>query len=153
MNKNLTFVIRIITQKCRDRFLDFAPVTDSSSDGIFNILLKVLKDHNISSKYLLGFAAANCNITMGKRNGVQAKLKGVCPKIFVNGEVCHYLNLSSEAAFLELPMKIEKLIRDISHHFCHNASRKADFLKFQQDFGSELHVILRFSSSRWLSRR
>lgn len=153
MNKNLAVVIRIFTQKCRDRFLDFAPVADSSSDGIFNGLLKVLKDHNISTKNLLGFAADNCNVMMGKRNGVQAKLKEVCPKIFINGDVCHNLNLSSEAAALELPNKIAKLIQDINHHFCHSASRKADFLKFQQDFGSELHVILRFSSTRWLSRQ
>ncbi|XP_036347465.1 uncharacterized protein LOC118756834 [Rhagoletis pomonella] len=90
---------------------------------------------------------------MGKRNGVQAKLKEICPKIFVIGDVCHNLNLSSEAAASVLPQEIEKLIRSINHHFCHSASRKIEFENFQEDFGSAVHKILRFSSTRWLSRQ
>ncbi|XP_036328610.1 uncharacterized protein LOC118740947 [Rhagoletis pomonella] len=127
MNKNLAVIIRIFTQNCRDRFLDFASVANSTSIGIFNSLMKVLKDHNISTENLLGFAADNCNVMMGKRNGVQAKLRAICPKIFINGDVCHNLNLSSEAAASMLPRDVEKLMPSINHHFCHSASRKADF--------------------------
>ncbi|XP_036347165.1 uncharacterized protein LOC118756513, partial [Rhagoletis pomonella] len=153
MDKNLAVIIRVFTNKCRDRFLDFVQVSDSSSAGIFNALLKVLNDHDIPLSNLLGFTADNCGVMMGKRNGVQAKLKEICPKIFVIGDVCHNLNLSSEAAASVLPQEIEKLIRSINHHFCHSASRKIEFEKFQEDFGSAVHKILRFSSTRWLSRQ
>ncbi|XP_036328897.1 uncharacterized protein LOC118741149 [Rhagoletis pomonella] len=153
MDKNLAVIIRVFTNKCRDRFLDFVQVSDSSSAGIFNALLKVLNDHDIPLSNLLGFTADNCGVMMGKRNGVQAKLKEICPKIFVIGDVCHNLNLSSEAAASVLPQEIEKLIRSINHHFCHSASRKIEFENFQEDFGSAVHKILRFSSTRWLSRQ
>ena len=53
----------------------------------------------------------------------------------------------------KLPNDIDKLIRAINHHFCNSPSRKTDFEKFQISFGTELHTILKFAPTRWLSRQ
>ena len=140
-------------KKCQDKFLTLTPIIDCSADGIFNTLIKILNDHKIPLKNLVGFTADNCSVMMGKINGVQAKLKQIVPNWVVNGCICHNLNLVSMAAAATLPNKIEKLIRDINHHFCNSSSRKHEFIKFQEYFGAETHVILRYAPTRWLSRQ
>ncbi|XP_017486278.1 PREDICTED: uncharacterized protein LOC108374769, partial [Rhagoletis zephyria] len=119
LNKNLAIIIRVYRVKCQDRFLDFAPVNDSSAEGTFKALLKVLNGHNVPIKHMLGFTTDNCS-----------------------GHVCHGLNLSSEAAAATLPTGIEKLVRDINKHFSHSPNRKGDFENFQTEFGTELHAII-----------
>lgn len=151
-SQNLAVVIRIFNQKCQDRFLDLIPVIDKSAAGIFDVLIKHLNDRKIPLKNLLGFVADNCNVMMGKNNSVQTRLKKICPNLFVNGDVCHNLNLASEAAASELPKTVDDLMVEINAHFCHSSSRKADFIEMQQDFGDEVHTILRFCKTRWLSR-
>lgn len=102
---------------------------------------------------MIGFTSDNCFVMMGNIKGVQAKLKEVVPKLFVNGCICHNLNLMSLAAAKALPSNIDQLIRKINHNFCNSPARKADFEQFQKHFVTELHAILRYTSTRWLSHQ
>ena len=150
-SKNLATIIRYFDNKCRDRFLTLAQVSDCSALGIFETLINALLVHNINLKNLIGFTADNCSVMMGKHNGVQAKLKEIVPKLFVHGCICHNLNLISIAAASKLPIVIDKLIREINFYFCNCSSRKADFMTFQINFGTELHTILKYAATRRLS--
>ena len=149
-SKNLGIIVRIFNQKCYDRFLGLVTLEDSIAHGIFNAILKILKENEILLKNMIGFTSDNCSVMMGHINGVQAKLKKEIPKLFVNGCVCHNLNLVATAT---LPENIDKLIREINYHFCNSSSRKAQFLQFQEEFGTELHIILKYAATRWLSRQ
>ena len=152
MSKNLPIIIRTFDTQCRDRFLALAPIDDCSAQGIFDTIIRVLEENNIPIQNLIAFTADNCSVMMGKHKGVQAKLKEKVPKLLVNGCICHNLNLLAMEAASKLPNDIDKLIRAINHHFCNSPSRKTDFAKFQISFGTELHTILKFAPTRWLSR-
>ncbi|XP_075161205.1 uncharacterized protein LOC142234025 [Haematobia irritans] len=151
--KHLAIIVRIFNTKCQDRFLSLESITDSTGKGIAEKLVEVLREHNIPLKRMVGFGADNCSVMMGKYNGAQAILKKSLPNLFVTGCICHILNLASCAAFSILPKQIDKLMREINHHFCNSPSRKQDFLQFQEYFGTEMHVILGYASTRWLSRK
>lgn len=153
MCKNLAIIIRTFDNQCRDRFLALAPINDCSAQGIFDTIIHTLNKYSVPIENLIAFTADNCSVMMGKHNGVQAKLRAKVPKLLVNGCICHNLNLIAMEAALKLPSKIDKLIRAINHHFCNSPSRKADFEKFQITFGTELHTILKYAPTRWLSRQ
>lgn len=134
-------------------FLTLTEVPDGKASGIFNTIKNIFEQKNISFKNMVGFTADNCPVMMGKTNGVQAKLKEVVPSLIVNGCVCHNLNLSSKAAAEQFPDVVDKLIKEINHHFCNSSSRRLEFQEFQEHFGTNLHTILKYCATRWLSRQ
>lgn len=75
--------------KVRDRLLCFMEVPDSTAEGITGCILKKLDEMSILLGNLIGFAADNVNVMMGRFNGVQARLKQVNKDIFVIGCICH----------------------------------------------------------------
>lgn len=153
MSKNLAVLIRFYNKKCVDRFLDLIPLTDSNAESIFNAIIKILKDHSIPPEKMPAFTADNCSVMMGQKSGVQARLKQVVPNLYINGCVCHILNLASMAACDVFPNKIYKFLKDINYYFCNSPLRRADLQSFQEYFGTEMHVILKYAPTRWLSRQ
>lgn len=153
VSKNLSIVVRTFDEKCRDRFLSLESISDPSAKGIVEKILEVLETNKISLKNLIGFTADNCNVMMGQINGVQARLKKLVPNLFVNGCICHILNLCSSSAYLCLPKDVEKFMKEISYYFCNSSSRKEELNTFQEYFGADVHTILRYSQTRWLSRQ
>lgn len=153
VSTNLAIIVRIFDGKCRDRFLSLEPLVDSTADTICGKIVEVLNTNNIPLKNMVGFAADNCNVMMGVVRGVQAKLKLLVPNLFVNGCVCHILNLVSSSAYSCLPKTIEKFITDVNYYFCNSSNRKKEFIKFQEYFGTANHVIFKYASTRWLSRQ
>lgn len=152
VSKNLGIIVRIFDGTCRDRFLSLEPLTDSTAEGITSKIIQVFKENKIPLTNMVGFTSDNCPVMMGAVNGVQAKLKLQIPNLFVNGCICHSLNLISCAAFSCLPTDIDKFMRAINSYFCNSPKRKEEFVEFQEYFGAEVHVILRYASTRWLSR-
>lgn len=154
VSKNLAVVIRIFDGQCRDRFLGLVHLNDCTANGIFESTTKMLNEYKIPIKYMVGITTDTCSVITGLKNGVQTKFKELVPSLFKNGCICHILILSSAAASeFALPKEIDKFIKRINHHFCNNSSRRDSFMEFQQYFGAELHNILKFSSTRWLSRQ
>lgn len=105
----------------------------------------------IPLKNMIGFAADNANVMMGKHGGLQAKLKDMLPNLFVMGCVCHSFALCSEAACKRLPDFVESLARDICNHFGRSSIRRQDFEKFQKLLELKPHKLLKLSQTRWLS--
>lgn len=110
VSKNLGIIVRIFDGTCRDRFLSLEPLTDSTAEGITSKIIQVFKENKIPLTNMVGFTSDNCPVMMGAVNGVQAKLKLQIPNLFVNGCICHSLNLISCAAFSCLPTDIDKFM-------------------------------------------
>ncbi|XP_036317445.1 uncharacterized protein LOC118732390, partial [Rhagoletis pomonella] len=120
VSKNLAVVIRLFDKKCIDRFLDLVPLENSknsSAETICNAILQILKTNSIPSENMLAFAADNCSVMMGSISGVQARLKKVIPNLYVNGCVCHILNLASFAADETFPKEIDLFLKNINYPF------------------------------------
>ena len=145
-------IIRICDGTCRNGFLSLEPLTDSTANGIADKMVDVLKENNIPLASMVGFTSDNCPVTMGAINGVQAKLKLLIPNLFVNGCICHILNLVSCAALSCLSEDVDKFMRATNFYFWNSPKRKEVLFELQQYFGAEIHVILRYASTRWMSR-
>ncbi|XP_065361974.1 zinc finger MYM-type protein 6-like [Calliphora vicina] len=154
ISKNLAIVIRTFDGQCRDRFLGMVQLEDSTANGIYESTIKALREKNIPIQNMVGITTDNCAVMMGSQNGVQIKFKNLVPQLFSNGCICHILNLASVAAAkLGIPNEIDKFIRDINYYFCNSASRRVDFVKFQEYFGADIHIIFKYATTRWLSRQ
>lgn len=154
VSKNLAIIIRVFDGKCRDRFLRLVEINDCTANGIFDATIKMLNDNNIPIDNMVGITTDNCAVMTGSANGVQSKFKALVPHLFGNGCICHILNLVSAAASKHsIPDDIDKFIREINFHFCNSSSRKKDFVQFQEYFNTDIHVILKYCTTRWLSRQ
>lgn len=152
VKSGLAIVVRVkYDDFIRDRFLGLIELHDGTAENIFTTIKHFFGENNISLKNLVGFSADNCSTMMGIKNGVQAKLKEECPNLFVQGCMCHILNLCAKKAANEIPKSILELISAIKFHFANSTSRREEFLKFQEYFGTPTHSILNASSTRWLS--
>lgn len=61
------------------------------------------------------------------------------------------IHLCASKACLELPRRVEDVLRNIGAHFSRSFFRQNKFREFQIFFGSEIHKILLPSQTRWLS--
>ncbi|XP_019895226.2 uncharacterized protein LOC109614260 [Musca domestica] len=153
VSKHLAIIVRTFDGKCEDRFLSLEHIVEATGKGITDKIIEVLNECNIPLEKMIGFTADNCSVMMGKFKGVQAILKLSVPNLFVTGCVCHILNLASCAAFCALPNKVDRLMKEINFYFCNSPSRRDDFATFQEHFGTDMHVILGYAATRWLSRK
>lgn len=97
--KCLAIIVRVFqVNVVRDRFLGLIEIDDHTALGIFRAITAKLEAHDIPLKNLIGFAADNASVMMGKTNGVQALLKKYMPHIFVLGCVCHSFVFCAEGA-------------------------------------------------------
>lgn len=44
-------------------------------------------------------------------------------------------------------------MKDLNYHFCNSASTRDDLAKFQEYFGTSIHIIFKYASTRWLYRQ
>lgn len=140
--------------KKADRFLELVHINDCTANGIFNATTKILYDNNIPIQNMIGITTDTCPVMTGIANRVQSKFKTLIPHLFKNSCMCHILNLVSEAASkFGLPDVIDKFIKEINYHFCNSSCRRDDFVQFQEYFGTDLHIILKYSATRWLSHQ
>lgn len=154
VKKSLAILVRytdLDLQKVRDRLLALVEVNDLTAEGILEQILAVIKNLCIPIPNLIGFAADNAAVMMGKYNGVQAKLREINPNIFVMGCICHSLHLCASAAAEKLPKQIEDFVRDIYNYLNCSSKRIGEFKEFQEYVRLKPHKLLRPSQTRWLS--
>lgn len=76
---NLAVVIRMFNKKCMYRFLGLIQIEDSTSNGIFEATMNLLKENNIPINNMVGITTDNCAVMTGKINGLQSKFKNLIP--------------------------------------------------------------------------
>lgn len=100
---------------------------------------------------MIGFSSDTTNVMVGQRNSVFSHLKAELPEIALVKCSCHMIHLCASKACLELPRRVEDVLRNIGAHFSRSFSRQEKFKEFQLFFGTEIHRILLPSQTRWLS--
>lgn len=154
VKKCLAILVRYVDinlEKVRDRLLSLIEVSDCTAEGILQQILTTIENLSIPLENLLGFAADNAAVMMGKYNGVQAKLKQINPNIFVLGCICHSLHLCASAAAEKLPSETEDFVRDIYNYLSCSSKRLHEFQEFQDYVNVKPKKLLKPSQTRWLS--
>lgn len=125
----------------------------SSAEAIFNTIRNHITELDISIQNLIGLAADNAAVMMGKHtgDGVQARFKQILPNIFVLGCICHSFHLCSFAAAKKLPRSLEDFIREIYNYFSNSSNRMAKLNEFQVFVNLKPHKLLHPAQTRWLS--
>lgn len=134
-----------------DRFLGLSKVESATAESIYQTVLKCLAEVGIRIENMIGFAADNASVMMGKISGVQARFRVMLPHIFVLGCVCHSFHLCASAAANKLPKSIEDFARSIYNHFSNSSKRIEELAEYQVFVDLKPHKMLRPSQTRWLS--
>lgn len=153
-SKCLAVVARVYDDRekmTKDLFLDMVFVADGSAEGLYSSAKQVLVKADVPVKNMIGFAADNASVMMGKKKGVQALFKRDNPSMLVTGCVCHSLHLCASAACLKLPSTVEDLARDVYNYIGGSPKRLVNFETVQCLAQVPVHRLLRPSQTRWLS--
>lgn len=135
----------------RDRFLALMELKSSDAPTIHATLVKLLKDLRVPLENLVGFASDNASVMMGCNKGVQALLKKTNEHLFVMGCMCHSFHLCSAAAAKHIPVRVERLARNVYNYFCHSSKRLGELEELQKVYNLKTTKILKTSTTRWLS--
>lgn len=68
--KSLAIIVRFYQNGVvRDQFLELVEVADQSANGIFSLVLSTLAKHSLPLNNMIGFAADNASVMMGRSGG------------------------------------------------------------------------------------
>ncbi|XP_074027797.1 zinc finger protein 862-like [Leptinotarsa decemlineata] len=150
--KSMAVIIRFHDNvSIKDRFLGLIEVENGTAKGLFETVLKLLKDNNITIENMTGLGADNCSVMMGHKVGVQTKFREINPKIIVMGCICHSLHLCASAAAVKLPKSVEEFLRKIINHFSNSTKRIEGFKEYLEFLKIKPLKLLKTSQTRWLS--
>lgn len=133
------------------RFFDMVEVSSGKATDLYETLKSCLEKKKIPLNNLIGFASDTTNVMVGEHNSVFSHLRLDLPEIVLVKCSCHMIHLCASKACLELPRRVEDVLRNIGAYFSRSFSRQEKFKEFQEFFGSEVHKILLPSQTRWLS--
>lgn len=152
--KSLALVVRYYDETkmtIQDRFFGLVKLKDFAAEAIFNKIVNYIEEQNIPISNLIGLAADNASVMMGKLTGVQARFKQILPNIFVLGCICHSFHLCASAATKKLPKSLEDFIRDIYNYFANSSKRIERLNECQVFVNMKPHKLLHPAQTRWLS--
>ncbi len=134
-----------------DKYLTLLEVKNCTALGIYNSIETFFTQHRIPFDNLIGFASDNASVMMGGKGGVQKLLKEKFPSLYIQGCICHSMNLCASKATSELPNYLEQIAKDIYSYFSNSPKRVVKYKKIQCFTNINNHKILRLSDTRWLS--
>lgn len=142
-----------VAKQQNDTCLLSVPVLEGDGTGqnIAQLILNELKSYDIPLENCLSLGVDNAPVMVGMKAGVAGILKKEMPHLFVQGCLCHLINLAAEKSAACIPVKIEEYMIDIYYYLEKSAKRKENLKKFQELYGSEIRKILKHVSTRWLS--
>ncbi|XP_074029342.1 uncharacterized protein isoform X1 [Leptinotarsa decemlineata] len=136
---------RVIT-----KFFYMLEVESGKADDLYKVLKTSLYSKGIPFNNLVGFASDTTNVMIGNENSIFSHLKADLPQIACIKCSCHLMHLAASKACMELPKRVDDVLRNIGAHFSRSSSKQLKFKEFQLFFGTELHKILP-SQTKWLS--
>lgn len=152
--KSLALVVRYYDEKTmsvRDRFFGLLKLEDCTAEAIFNAICNYITKNDIPINNLIGLAADNASVMIGKHIGVQARFKELLPHLFVLGCKCHSFHLCASAAANKLPRSLEEFIRNIYNYFSNSSKRLEKLKQYQIFVNLKPHKMLHPAQTRWLS--
>ncbi|CAG9773284.1 unnamed protein product [Ceutorhynchus assimilis] len=113
-----------IDNKPKTRFFDLVEPQGSSAVELFTALKESVVSKNIPFSNLVGFSSDTTNAMVGEYNSVFFHLKEELPSIVCIRCSCHMAHLATSKACLQLPRRVEDLLRNIGSHFNRSALRR-----------------------------
>ena len=127
------------------------PITSASAANIFGNIEELLKGDKIPWENMIAFGSYGANVMRGSKNSVLTRLEKVQPHLYSIHCTCHQLHLCAQAACQCIPPQIEDFVRSVAYFFEKSAKRLASFKEFQAAANVPLHILIKPSSTRWLS--
>ena len=106
--------------------LDIVEIKEGTADALYREVKKLLNDKKIPLSNLVGLAADNCVTMTGSATGFQAQLKADLPDVFVLGCVCYSFTLCASHAREQLPLWLEKFLKEVCSYFARSSKRMRD---------------------------
>lgn len=123
----------------------------STGLGIFKLLDLSISKLNLSWDQCIGFSCDNTNSMVGIHNGVAAHIRSVNPKLTLVGCPCHLIHKAADKATQELGIDVASFFTDVFYFLDKSSKRLCALKEFQDNLDLPDHVILKLSSTRWLS--
>lgn len=151
----MTFVVRFVKTveseevSIREHFLGFLPVTNSSGEGLTEVLLKELKARDIPLKSMRGQGYDNGSAMKGKHVGVQKRILDLNRRAFYVPCGNHSLNLVINDAALSCNSAVEcfSTIQEIFNFFSSSTQRWSILLNHVTTL-----TVKPLCNTRWESR-
>lgn len=91
----LSFIVRYVKENgdIIEALLDMKHVVKSDASSLFDYLADLLQKYDLSMDNVRGQGYDGCSTMSGKYNGLQARVKQVCPSAYFVHCYCHRLNL------------------------------------------------------------
>ncbi|XP_053597692.1 uncharacterized protein LOC128668556 [Microplitis demolitor] len=127
--------------------------TDCSAKRLVEEFEKALEKKAISLEQLIGLACDNASVMVGKYNSFKTHLIKRLSHLMTLPCICHSLALIAKEACSAIPEEIQSFISKIPTFINSSPKRLANFNIFQRPFEDHPSKLLRFASTRWLSRQ
>lgn len=154
-NKLLCIVVRFINQEGElcDRLLEVVTIDakECTAEKVFQSFKNCLESKNIPLSKIIGFAADNASIMVGKHNSFMTRLQGETKALVVLPCICHSAALVASNACSKLPRTPEEFVKSIATYFSISPKRSAQLAEMQEFFKCEQLKMLKLSGTRWLS--
>lgn len=117
---------------CKNILKDFS---SANSESITEIILNVLQDDKLDISKLAGFSSDGASVMVGKRTGVETRLKSENPTLINVHCVCHKLALACASSndSLTYIKTIETILRQLWQLFENSPKKMAVYLKTQTE--------------------
>ena len=124
----------------------------ANAEAISELLLQSIKDCGLDIEKFTGFSSDGAAVMMGKKTGVAALLRKVCPCLLNIHCICHKLALACTDSNenIKYIKDVELLLRQLWNFFENSPKRMASYLKIQLELKN---LNLSKSGSRKVTRR
>ena len=152
------------------KFLDFnlrkvatnlwkiVPVLDEYDDDheanaarLYEKITATFTEENVPLNNVAAFASDGCSTMMGAHNSVSQRFQQNNPTTVIVKCPSHSIHFCAENAMKQLPNDIVKFCSAIYKFFSRSPKRQHTLVEFQVFLDTEIHKMLRPSSTRWLS--
>jgi hypothetical protein len=132
--KFLTIIVKYYCKergKPVDEFFSIQVVTNTTAEGLKDLVLEEFRKAEIPLNNIIGFASENCATMAGHIGGVAALLKLVIPSLVVMGCICHSFALCSAAACNKLDPSIVEFSHELYSFVASSPKRLHEFQEYE----------------------
>ncbi|XP_066589338.1 uncharacterized protein [Prorops nasuta] len=126
---------------------------EAGAGYLYHLITASFVQSNVPLQNIVAFGSDGCNSTMGLNNSVAQRFQRDNPSITIIKCPSHSIHLCAENAIKQLPDDITQFCTSLHGFFCRSPKRQHTLVEFQVFLDTEIHKILRSSSTRWLSMK
>ena len=138
------------------RFWHMCLVSNCSAEGIFTEVSKAFEENNVPWCNLVGLSLDNTSVNMGRHTGLYRKIESKNTSVYTFGCPCHIVHNTSNHAAKSFAgvtgFDVGDFLVDIFYYFDNSTKRQASLKEYCEFCDQDYCKILKFGSTRWLSK-